>query len=157
SDFSSFLLQAQASKAKVIGLANAGGDTINSIKTAAEYGVNKTAALAGLLMFLSDIHGLGLEQTQGMYVTEAWYWDMNDESRAFPQRFFEKTKKMPTMVHAGTYSAVGMYLSAVQATGTDDADAVMAYLKKNKFSDMFAKDMTVRADGRVIHPMYLFQ
>ena len=157
SDFSSFLLQAQSSGAKVIGLANAGGDTINSIKAAAEFGLTKNATLAGLLVFLSDVHSLGLEAAQNMYVTEAWYWDLNEESRAWAKKFYEKFKKMPTSNHAGVYSAVTMYLEAVQATGTDDADTVMAYMKKNKHSDMFGKNMVVREDGRMIHPMYLFQ
>jgi branched-chain amino acid transport system substrate-binding protein len=157
SDFSSFLLQAQASKAKIVGLANAGGDTINSIKAANEFGLTKTQNLAGLLVFISDIHSLGLPATQGMYVTEAWYWDLNDETRKWSKRFFDKTKKMPTMIHAGVYSAVTMYLNAVKATGTDDADTVMAWLRKNKHSDMFGKNMTLREDGRLVHDMYLFQ
>jgi branched-chain amino acid transport system substrate-binding protein len=157
SDFSSFLLQAQASKAKIVGLANAGGDTINSIKAANEFGLTKTQNLAGLLVFISDIHSLGLPATQGMYVTEAWYWDLNDDTRKWSKRFFDKTKKMPTMIHAGVYSAVTMYLNAVKATGSDDADAVMAWLRKNKHSDMFGKNMTLREDGRLVHDMYLFQ
>ena len=157
SDFSSFLLQAKASKAKIIGLANAGGDTINSIKAANEFGLTKTQNLAGLLVFVSDIHSLGLQATQGMYVTEAWYWDLNDQTRAWSKRFFEKTQKMPTMIHAGVYSATTMYLNAVKATGTDDADAVMAWMRANKHSDMFGSDMTLRQDGRLVHDMYLFQ
>jgi branched-chain amino acid transport system substrate-binding protein len=157
SDFSSFLLQAQASKAKIIGLANAGGDTINSIKAANEFGLTKTQSLAGLLVFVSDIHSLGLPVTQGMYVTEAWYWDLNDGTRKWSKRFFERTKKMPTMIHAGVYSAVTMYLNAVKATGTDDSDAVMAWLRKNKHSDMFGKNMVLREDGRLVHEMYLMQ
>ncbi len=157
SDFSSFLLQAQASKAKIVGLANAGGDTINAIKAANEFGLTKTQNLAGLLVFVSDIHSLGLQATQGMYVTEAWYWDLNDQTRAWSKRFFEKTQKMPTMIHAGVYSATTMYLNAVKATGTDDADAVMAWMRANKHSDMFGTDMTLRQDGRLVHDMYLFQ
>lgn len=156
-DFSSFLLQAQTSGAKIIGLANAGGDTINSIKAANEFGVTRKQQLAGLLVFLSDIHSLGLRATQGMYVTEAWYWDLNDETRAWSKRFYEKTKKMPTMIHAGTYSATLMYLNAVKATGTDNADAVMAWLRANPQSDMFARNMVLREDGRLVHDMYLFQ
>jgi branched-chain amino acid transport system substrate-binding protein len=156
-DFSSFLLQAQASRAKIIGLANAGGDTINSIKAANEFGLTRNQSLAGLLVFISDIHSLGLGVTQGMYVTEAWYWDLNDETRKWGKRFFERTKKMPTMIHAGVYSAVTMYLNAVKATGTDDADAVMAWLRKSKHSDMFGKNMVLREDGRLIHDMYLLQ
>ena len=157
SDFSSFLLQAQASKAKIVGLANAGGDTINSIKAANEFGLTKTQNLAGLLVFVSDIHSLGLQATQGMYVTEAWYWDLNDQTRAWSKRFFEKTQKMPTMIHAGVYSATTMYLNAVKATGTDDADTVMAWLRTNRHSDMFGSDMRLREDGRLVHDMYLFQ
>ena len=157
SDFSSFLLQAKASKAKIIGLANAGGDTINSIKAANEFGLTKTQNLAGLLVFVSDIHSLGLQATQGMYVTEAWYWDLNDQTRAWSKRFFEKTQKMPTMIHAGVYSATTMYLNAVKATGTDDADAVMAWMRANRHSDMFGSDMRLREDGRLVHDMYLFQ
>jgi branched-chain amino acid transport system substrate-binding protein len=157
SDFSSFLLQAQSSKAKIIGLANAGGDTINSIKAANEFGITKNQALAGLLVFITDIHSLGLKPTQGMYVTEAWYWDLNDETRKWGRRFFDKMKKMPSMVHAGTYSATLMYLNAVKATGTDDADTVMKWLRSNPQSDMFGKNMRVREDGRLVHDMYLLQ
>jgi branched-chain amino acid transport system substrate-binding protein len=157
SDFSSFLLQAQASKAKIIGLANAGGDTINSIKAANEFGITKTQALAGLLVFVTDIHSLTLQPTQGMYVTEAWYWDLNDETRKWSKRYFEKMKKMPSMNHAGVYSSVTMYLNAVKATGTDDADTVMKWLKSHPQSDMFGKNMTLREDGRLVHDMYLFQ
>jgi branched-chain amino acid transport system substrate-binding protein len=157
SDFSSFLLQAQASKAKIVGLANAGGDTINSIKAANEFGLTKTQTLAGLLVFVTDIHSLGLAATQGMYVTEAWYWDLNDETRKWSKRYFDKMKKMPSMNQAGVYSAVTMYLNAVKGTGTDDADAVMAWLRKNPQSDMFGKNMKLREDGRLVHDMYLFQ
>jgi len=156
-DFSSFLLQAQASKAKVIGLANAGGDTINSIKAANEFGITKNQQLAGLLVFITDIHSLGLQVTQGMLLTEGWYWDFNDETRAFGKRFFDKMKKMPTMVQAGVYSSTLQYLKAVQAAGTDDADAVMAQLRKAKINDMFAKGGYIRADGRMVHEMYLMQ
>ena len=157
SDFSSFLLQAQASKAKIIGLANAGGDTINSIKAANEFGLTKTQTLAGLLVFVTDIHSLTLVPTQGMYVTEAWYWDLNDETRKWSKRYFDKMKKMPSMNQAGVYSAVTMYLNAVKATGSDDADTVMAWLKAHPQSDMFGKNMKLREDGRLVHDMYLFQ
>lgn len=157
SDFSSFLLQAQASRAKIVGLANAGGDAINSIKAANEFGLTKTQNLAGLLVFVSDIHSLGLEATQGMYVTEGWYWDLNDETRAWSKRFFERTQKMPTMVHAGVYSATTMFLNAVKATGTDDADTLMAWMRANRHSDVFGKNMELREDGRLVHDMYLFQ
>ena len=157
SDFSSFLLQAQASKAQIVGLANAGGDTINSIKAANEFGITKNQALAGLLVFITDIHSLGLQTTQGMYLTDGWYWDFNDETRKFGRRYFDKMKKMPTMVQAGVYSSTLSYLKAVQAAGTDNSDAVMAQLKKLKINDMFAKNGYVRADGRMIHDMYLMQ
>jgi branched-chain amino acid transport system substrate-binding protein len=157
SDFSSFLLQAQSSKAKIIGLANAGGDTINSIKAANEFGVTKNQALAGLLVFITDVHSLGLQATQNMYVTEAWYWDQNDDTRKWSKRFFEKMKKMPSMVQAGVYSSVTMYLNAVKATGTDDPDTVMKWLRSNAHSDMFGKNMRVREDGRLVHDMYLMQ
>jgi len=157
SDFSSFLLQAQASRAKIVGLANAGGDTINAIKGANEFGLTKKQTIAGLLVFITDIHSLGLKATQGMYVTEGWYWDLNDETRKWSQRFFAKAKKMPSSNHAGVYSAVTMFLKAVDATGTDDADAVMAWLRKSPQSDMFGKNMRLREDGRLLHEMYLFQ
>lgn len=157
SDFSSFLLQAQNSKAKIIGLANAGGDTINSIKAANEFGLTKTQNLAGLLVFITDIHSLGLPVTQGMYVTSGWYWDLNDETRAWSKRFFERMGKMPTMINAGVYSSVMMYTNAVRATGTDDADVIMEWLRNNPQSDMFGKNMTLRKDGRLVHDMYLMQ
>ena len=157
SDFSSFLLQAQNSKAQILGLANAGGDTINSIKAANEFGVTKTMKLAGLLMFINDIHSLGLKTTQGMYLTDGWYWNQSPESREWGRRFFEKMKRMPSMLQAGDYSAVTTYLKAVKAAGTDDADAVMAQLKKAKISDMFTKNGVIRADGRMVHDMYLMQ
>ena len=157
SDFSSFLLQAQSSKAQILGLANAGGDTINSIKAANEFGITKNMKLAGLLMFINDIHSLGLKVTEGMYLTDGWYWNQSPEARAWGRRFFEKMKRMPSMLQAGDYSAVTQYLMAVKAAGTDDADAVMAQLKKQKINDMFAKNGYIRADGRMIHDMYLMQ
>jgi branched-chain amino acid transport system substrate-binding protein len=157
SDFSSFLLQAQNSKAQILGLANAGGDTINSIKAANEFGVTKNMKLAGLLMFINDIHSLGLPTTQGMYLTDGWYWNQSPETRAWSQKFFGKMKRMPSMLQAGDYSAVTQYLTAVKAAGTDDADAVMAQLKKQKINDMFAKNGYIRQDGRMIHEMYLMQ
>ena len=156
-DFSSFLLQAQASKAQIVGLANAGGDTINAIKAANEFGITKNQKLAGLLVFITDIHSLGLPTTQGMFLTDGWYWDLNDETRKFGRRYFDKMKKMPTMVQAGVYSSTLTYLKAVQAAGTDNADAVMAQIKKTKINDMFAKNGYVRADGRMIHDMYLME
>lgn len=156
-DFSSFLLQAQASKAQIIGLANAGGDMINSIKAANEFGLTKNQTLAGLLVFISDIHSLGLPVAQGMLLTDGWYWDLNDDTRQFGKRFNEKMKKMPGMNHAGVYSAVLTYLKAVQAAGTDNADAVMAAMKKMKINDLFAKNGVIREDGRMVHDMYLMQ
>jgi len=157
SDFSSFLLQAQASKAQIVGLANAGGDTINAIKAANEFGITKNQSLAGLLVFITDIHSLGLATTQGMYLTDGWYWDYNEDTRKFGRRYFDKMKKMPTMVQAGVYSSTLSYLKAVQAAGTDNPDAVMTQLKKLKINDMFAKNGYVRSDGRMVHDMYLMQ
>jgi branched-chain amino acid transport system substrate-binding protein len=156
-DFSSFLLQAQASKAQIIGLANAGGDMINAIKAANEFGLTKNQTLAGLLVFISDINSLGLDVAQGMLLTDGWYWDLNDDTRQFGKRFNEKMKKMPGMNHAGVYSAVLTYLKAVQAAGTDNADAVMAAMKKTKINDLFAKNGAIREDGRMVHDMYLMQ
>lgn len=157
SDFSSFLLQAQSSKAQVLGLANAGGDTVNSIKAANEFGINKKMKLAGLLMFVNDVHALGLNVTQGMYLTDGWYWDTNDETRAWAKRFMQRNKKAPSMLHAADYSAASFYLSAVKATGTDDGDKVMAHMKSTKVNDMFAKNGVVRPDGRMVHDMTLMQ
>ena len=157
SDFSSFMLQAQASKAQIIGLANAGGDTINSVKAANEFGLTKTQSLAGLLLFITDIHSLGLKTAQGMMLTDAWYWDTNEETRKFGRRFFEKMKRMPSFDQAGVYSAVTTYLKAVKAVGTDDADKVMVELKKTKINDMFVKNGYIRQDGRMIKEMYLMQ
>ena len=156
-DFSSFLLQAQSSKAQIVGLANAGGDTINAIKAANEFGITKNQKLAGLLVFITDVHSLGLATTQGMYLTDGWYWDTNEDTRKFGRRYFDKMKKMPTMVQAGVYSSTLTYLKAVAAAGTDNADAVMAELKKTRINDMFAKNGTIRADGRMIHDMYLME
>ena len=157
SDFSSFMLQAQASKAQIIGLANAGGDTINSVKAANEFGLTKNQSLAGLLLFITDIHSLGLKTAQGLMLTDAWYWDTNEETRKFSRRFFEKMKRMPTFDQAAVYSAVTTYLKGVKATGTDDADKVMAELKKAKINDMFVKNGYIRQDGRMIKEMYLMQ
>jgi len=157
SDFSSFLLQAQASKAQVLGLANAGGDFINSIKAANEFGLTKKMKVAGLLVFVNDIHSLGLNTTQDMYLTDGWYWDMNPDTRAWAKRYFAKMKKEPSMVQAGDYSAAMTYLNAVKATGTDDADKVMAQMKSAKINDMFTKNGEIRPDGRMVHDMYLMQ
>ena len=157
SDFSSFLLQAQASGAKIIGLANAGADTTNAIKQAAEFGITPKQQLAGLLMFISDVHSLGLKNTQGMYLTTGFYWDLNDDTRAWSQRFFEKQQRMPTMVQAGQYSSVMHYLKAVKAAGTDDAGKVMAQMKATPINDFFATNGRIRDDGRMVHDMYLAQ
>ena len=157
SDFASFLLQAQASKAKILALANSGGDTINAVKAANEFGITRTMKLAGLLMFISDVHSLGLKTTQGMYLADPWYWDRTEETRAWAKRYFEKMKKEPTSTQAADYSATLTYLKAVQATGTDDADKVMAQMKSARINDMFAKDGYIRPDGRMIHEMYLMQ
>jgi branched-chain amino acid transport system substrate-binding protein len=157
SDFSSFLLQAQSSKAQVLGLANAGGDTVNSIKAANEFGINKKMKLAGLLMFVNDIHAVGLGITQGMYLTDGWYWDANDETRAWAKKFMARNKKAPSMLHAADYSAATFYLNAVKAAGTDDGDKLMAKMKASKVNDFFAKNGVVRPDGRMVHDMTLMQ
>ncbi|MBD9541471.1 ABC transporter substrate-binding protein [Ensifer sp. ENS04] len=157
SDFSSYVLEAQRSKASVIALANAASDTQNTIKAAKEFGVTADKDIVGLLVFITDVHALGLEDAQGMLLTDGWYWDLNDETRAFAKRFYDKLGKMPTMVQAGNYSAVLTYLKAIEAAGTDDADAVMAKMKSMKVNDVFAKNGYVRADGRFIHDMYLMQ
>jgi branched-chain amino acid transport system substrate-binding protein len=158
SDFSSFLLQAQASKAKVIGLANAGGDTINAIKQAAEFGITKGGQkLSPLLAFVTDIDSVGLETAQGLLLAEAFYWDMNDETRAFSKRFMERVKRPPTSAQAGVYSSVTHYLKAVKAAGTTDAASVMRAMKEAPINDMFAKNGHIREDGRMVHDMYLFE
>ena len=158
SDFSSYLLQAQASKAKVIGLANAGGDTINTIKQAAEFGIMKGGQkISPLLAFITDIDSVGLETAQGLLLTEAFYWDLNDETRAFSKRFKEKVGRVPGGAQAGAYSAVTHYLKAVKAAGTTDAAAVMKIMKEPPINDMFAKNGRIREDGRMVHDMYLFE
>ncbi len=157
SDFSSFLLQAQNSKAQVLGLANAGGDTVNSIKAAAEFGVNKKMKLAALLMFVNDVHAVGLNITQGLYLTDGWYWDPNDETRAWAKKFMARNKKAPSMLHAADYSATNFYLNVVKAAGTDDGDKIMAKMKSTKVNDFFAKNGVVRPDGRMVHDMTLMQ
>ena len=158
-DFSSFLLQAQASKAKIIGLANAGGDTINSIKQAAEFGITKGGQnLAGMLVFLSDVHGLGLDKAQGLIFTETWYWDLNDASRAWTKRFVAQSKgKYPTMVQAGVYSSVLHYLKAVEAAKTDDGTKVITQMKQLPTDDPLFGKGSIRQDGRKIHPAYLVE
>jgi len=157
SDFSSFLLQAQSSKAQILGLANAGGETINTIKAANEFGITKSMKLAGLLMFINDVHTLGLGMTQGMYLTDGWYWDLNPDTRAWSKRYFAKMKKEPSMLQAADYSATASYLAAVKAVASDDSDKVMAQLKKTKINDMFAKNGEIRPDGRMVHDMYLME
>jgi len=157
SDFSSFLLQAQSSKAKIVGLANAGLDTTNSIKQAAEFGIVKGGQkLAGLLMVLSDVHGLGLETAQGLVLTEGFYWDRDDKSRAFGERFMQRTDRMPNMIQAGTYSATLSYLKAVKAAGTKESDAVAKKLKELPVDDAFAQGKVLE-NGRMVHDMYLFE
>jgi branched-chain amino acid transport system substrate-binding protein len=158
-DFSSFLLQAQASKAKIIGLANAGGDTTNSIKQAAEFGIVKGGQnLAVLLVFLTDIHALGLATAQGLIITNTFYWDMNDQTRAFAKRFAERDKGIhPTMVHAGVYAAVLHYLKAVEALKSDDGTKVVAKMKEMPTDDPLFGKGTIRVDGRKIHPAYLVE
>jgi branched-chain amino acid transport system substrate-binding protein len=158
-DFSSFLLQAQSSKAKVIGLANAGGDTINSIKQASEFGITKGGQnLAGLLVFVSDVHGLGLNTAQGLVLTETFYWDLNDQTRAWSKRFAAANNgKYPSMVHAGVYASVLHYLKAIEAAKTDDGTKVVAKMKELPTDDPLFGKGTIRADGRKIHPAYLFE
>ncbi len=157
SDLSSYLLQAQASHAKVIGLANAGADTVNAIKTAREFGITAPGKqkIAGLQMFISDVHSLGLQSAQGMMLTTPFYWDRDDESRAWSQRFYAKTGRMPTFVQAGVYSSTLHYLKAVQASGTDASDAVLAQMRKTPVNDFFAKNGTIRSDGLMVHDMYI--
>ncbi|MBK4734413.1 ABC transporter substrate-binding protein [Noviherbaspirillum pedocola] len=161
SDFSSFLLSAQTSGAKVIALANAGGDTDNAIKAAREFGITKSGkqSLAALLLTINDVHSVGLETAQGLYATDAFYWDYNDETRAWSKRFYAKmhNRKMPNMIHAGVYSSTIHYLKAVQAAGTDEAGAVMAKMREMPVNDFFAKNGRIRADGRMVHDMYLVQ
>src|SRR4030081_3955448 len=158
SDFSSYLLQAQASKAKVIGLANAGGDTVNAIKQAAEFGLMKGGQKASpLLVFITDIDSIGLETAQGLLLSEAFYWDLNDDTRAFSKRFMERVKRVPTSAQAGVYSSVTHYLKAVKQAGTTDSAAVMKIMKDAPVNDVFASNGKIREDGRMVHDMYLFE
>jgi branched-chain amino acid transport system substrate-binding protein len=154
SDFSSFLLQAQNSKAQVLALANAGGDMVNAIKAAREFGITRNMKLAATLAFLTDIHSIGLRNAEGLLLTTSWYWDANESSRKFAERFYAKVKRMPTDVQAGDYSATMNYLKAVAAVGSTDGDKVMAQLKKTPVDDFYAKG-EIRADGRFVHDMYL--
>ncbi|KHL69204.1 ABC transporter permease [Pseudomonas flexibilis] len=156
SDFSSYILQAQGSGADVIALANAGADTVNSLKTASEFGVTQSGQrLAGMVVFLNDIHAMGLDVTQGLMLTTGWYWDMNEETRAWAERYQKRVGSKPTMVHAGIYSATTHYLNAVKQTGSDDTATVRAQMAKTPVNDMFAKDGRIREDGRMVHDMYL--
>lgn len=156
SDFSSFLMQAQASKAQVLGLASSGSDTLNAIKGAREFGLTQSMKLAGLLMFVGNIDSLGLDDAQGLLLTESWYWDQNDASRAFAKRYFEKMKRMPNSLQAANYSATLSYLKSVEAAGTDNADKVMPEMRKMNIDDMYAKG-SIRADGQMIHDFYLYE
>jgi branched-chain amino acid transport system substrate-binding protein len=157
SDFSSFLLQAQSSGAQVLALANAGEDFSNSLKAANEFGITKKMKPAALLAFITNIHSLGLQTAQGLYLTTGFYWDLNEDTRAFSKRFFDKVKREPTMDHAGFYSATLTYLKAVKAVGSTDSDKVMAELKKTRINDMFSKGGYIRADGVMVHDMYVMQ
>jgi len=157
SDFSSFLLQAQGSKADILALANAGGDFVNAMKAAKEFGITKSMKVAGLLVFINDVHAVGQQNAEGLQLADSWYWNQDDEARKFGKRFFEKFKRMPSSVQAADYSATMNYLKAVQQAGTTDADKVMRVLKSMKYNDFYQKNGTVRADGRMMHDMYLFQ
>jgi len=156
SDFSSFLLQAQGSKAQILAMANAGGDFTNAMKAAKEFGVTKTMKVAGLLVFINDVHSLGLSNTEGLQLADSWYWNQDDASRKFAKRFFEKYKRMPSSLQAADYSVTMNYLKAVQAAGTTESDRVLTALKGMKIDDFYNKGQ-IRADGRMIHDMYLFQ
>ncbi len=157
SDFSSFMVQAQASKAQIVGLANAGSDLVNSIKSANEFGLTKTMKLAAPLMQINDVHALGLKATQGMYLTDSWYWNQSPESRSWSKRFFEKFKRMPSAAHGADYSAARFYLEAVNATKSDDGEKTMNQMRNAKVNDMYAKGGFVRPDGRMVHDMFLMQ
>lgn len=157
SDFSSFMLQAQSSGADVIGIASAGGDLHNAVRVANEFGINRKQKIVGLSASMTDIHALGLEITQGMLLVEGFYWNQNPQARAWSQRFFDKTGKMPNMLNAATYSAVTNYLGAVKALGSDDAAQVIAHLKSTEINDLFASNGRIRDDGQMIHDVYLFQ
>ncbi|NGO90671.1 MAG: ABC transporter substrate-binding protein [Halomonas sp.] len=158
SDFSSYILQAQGSGAKIVGLANAGADTVNAITTASQFGLTQSGQqLAGLLIFLNDVHALGLEVTQGLLLTTGWYWDMDDESREWAERYYDQVGRMPTMVQAGIYSSTMHYLKAVEAAGTDDPETVRAQMAEMPVEDFFARNGRIREDGRMVHDMYLAQ
>lgn len=157
SDFSSYMLQAQSSKADVLALANAGGDTVNALKSAAEFGLGKGMKLAGMIITINDVHALGLKTTQNMYLTDSWYWNQSTESRDWARRFFDKHRRMPSSFHAGDYSATLQYLRAVKAAGSDDPEKIMAQLRKSRFDDMFVKGGWLRGDGLMVHDMHLLQ
>ncbi|MBK0392052.1 ABC transporter substrate-binding protein [Ramlibacter algicola] len=157
SDFSSFLLQAQGSKADILAMANAGGDFVNAMKAAKEFGITKQMKVAGLLVFINDVHSVGVKNAEGLQVADSWYWNQDDESRKFAKRFFDKFKRMPSSLQAADYSATMNYLKAVQKVGTTDADKVNGELRSMKYNDFYHKNATVRADGRMMHDMYLFQ
>ncbi|HYF43069.1 MAG TPA: ABC transporter substrate-binding protein [Ramlibacter sp.] len=156
SDFSSFLLQAQGSKAQILALANAGGDFTNAVKAAKEFGITKNMKVTGLLVFINDVHSLGLSNTEGLQLADSWYWNQDDASRKFAKRFFDKYKRMPSSLQAADYSATMAYLNAVKTAGTTDADKVMATLKNTQMNDFYTKGK-IRQDGRMVHDMYLFQ
>lgn len=156
SDFSSFLLQAQGSKADILAMANAGGDFVNAMKAAKEFGITKSMKVAGLLVFINDVHSLGLSNTEGLQLADSWYWNQDDASRKFAKRFFDKFKRMPSSLQAADYSATMNYLKAVKQAGTTDAEKVNGILHSMKYDDFYSKGH-VRADGRMIHDMYLFQ
>ncbi len=156
-DFSSFLLQAQSSGADTIALTNAGGDFINAVKQASDFGITRNQRLVGLLVFIADIHSLGLQSAQGLILSSAFYWDLNDATRAWSKRFIDKTQKVPTMIHAGTYGAVMHYLQAIKAAGTIDGPTVVANMKATPVNDFMTKDGHIREDGRLVRDMYLFK
>lgn len=158
SDFSSYILQAQGSGAQIVGLANAGADTVNAINTASQFGLTQSGQqLAGLLVFLNDVHAMGLDATQGLLLTTGWYWNMDDEARAWSERYYERVGRMPTMVQAGIYSSTMHYLNAVEATGSDDTASVREHMMSQPIHDFFARNGHIRADGRMVHDMYLAQ
>ena len=157
SDFSSYLLQAQGSGAQVLALANAGTDTSNSMKAAAEFGLTKSMTPAALLVFLTDVHAMGLDTAQGLVLTTAWYWDLDDRTRAFAKKFYDRVKRMPTFPQAAFYSATLTYLNAVKAVGSTDSDKVMDELHKMKINDAFVQNATIRPDGLLEHDMYVMR
>ena len=157
-DFSSYILQAQGSGAEVVALANAGADMVNALQTASQFGLTQSGQkLAGMVVFLNDVHSMGLDVTQGLMLTTGWYWDMNDETREWSQRYYDRVGRMPSMTHAGVYSSTLHYLNAVQETDSDDAQVVRAKMIETPINDMFAKNGKLREDGRMVHDMYLAQ